>query len=93
MHDIFLVCLIFGTKKNGNGRWYKAQFKGHNSNGNPVTAEYFLSTEVGEKMVRDGLIEDVNVRVTFDFDEYLRPAIVSVTKAANASSSKVVEKL
>lgn len=93
MHDVFLVCLIFGTKKNGNGRWYKAQFKGHNSDGNPITAEYFLSEEVGEKMVREGLIEDIMVRVSFGFDDYLRPAIVSVTKAANSSASKAVEKL
>lgn len=91
--NVMLVCLVSGTKKNGNGNWFKAQFKGHTVDGKPVTADYFLSNEVGEKMVKEGLIEDVMVNVSFDFDDFLRPTIVSVVKATTATQNKAVDKL
>ena len=86
MTKIRLVCLIVGQKKDGTN-WYKASFKKHDSNGNPQTAEFFLPRELGEKAVREGLREDIDVLVELDFDDFFRPTISSITKAKVVSAT------
>ena len=81
MNDIKLIVLISGKKKNGSGKWYRATLKGHNSEGKPVVESFFLSEEVGDKAVKDGLTEDCPVNVTLGFDDYMRPSIVALTKS------------
>lgn len=81
MKNLKLVCLIVGKKKDGKGDWFKATLLGHNAENKPVTAEFFLDPKVGEKMVREGIIEDVPVKVSFGLDDYLRPSIVDISRA------------
>ena len=86
MKNLTLVALMSWKKKDGEGSWYRALLKGHNSQGKPVTGEFFLSEEVGEKAVKDGLVEDCPVNVTFDFNDYMKPVIVSISKALVATT-------
>ena len=79
-----LICLISGTKKNGRGKWYKASLLGHNDEGMPITADFFLPEEVGEKLIKDKLIEDVDVDVTLGFDNYLRPTITGMSRVSSS---------
>lgn len=82
MKNLVVVAMISGKKKNGSGNWYKVTLKGHNSQGNPVVNDFFVGDEVGEKAVKDGIIEDCPVTVSFDFDDYMRPTIVGLTKVS-----------
>ena len=85
MKDVTLVALMSWKKKDGTGNWYRALFKGHNSQGSPVTAEFFLPEEVGEKAVKEGITEDCHVNVTFDFDDYMKPVVAGITKVTSTS--------
>ena len=82
MKSVKLVCLISGNKKSGKGPWFKATLLSHNSEGKPVTGEFFLPEDVGERCVREGLIEDVLVNVEFEFDEFMHPMISNIIKAS-----------
>ncbi|MCR5357821.1 MAG: hypothetical protein K6E63_10525 [Lachnospiraceae bacterium] len=48
--------------------------------------EFYINEEVGEKAVRDGIIEDCDVNVNFDFDDFLRPSIVGLSKASTTAA-------
>ena len=86
MNNFILVALVSGKRKDGSGSWYRASLKGHNSQGHPVVRDFYLSEEVGEKLVKDGILEDCPVNVSFGFDEYMRPSIAGLTKATATSA-------
>jgi len=88
MMNIMLVCLTSGNKKNGKGMWYKATLKAHNSEGKPVSKEFFISTEAGEQMVKDGLFEDTPISVSLGFDDYFNPIITGISRASNNKAVK-----
>ncbi len=86
--DLMLVNLTVGEKKDGNGKWFKGTFFAHNSKGKGVTADIFLTPDVGERMIKDGITEQTQCNVGFAFDDYLRPVITSVTRATTPIISK-----
>lgn len=88
MKDLRLVALVSGNRKDGSGKWFRATLKGHNKDGLPVVNDFYLSQEVGEKAVRDGIVEDCNVNVSLHFDDYMRPEICDITKATGSSGAK-----
>lgn len=89
--SIKLVCLTSGNKKDGSGKWFKATFLGHDKDGAPIKNDFFIDADVGERMINDGIVEDVVVNVEMGFDDYLRPSVTNVTKASgNAVPSKEV---
>ena len=81
MKRLKLICLTKGKKKDGSGNWYKATILGRNTEDKPVTSDFFLPKEVGEKMEADNLMEDADIKVDLAFDDYLRPTIVGITRA------------
>lgn len=87
MTQIKLICLTQGRKKDSNASWYRVTLLGHNSDGKPVTGDFFISEELGEKMIKDNLIEDTPVTVTFGFDDYLRPSITGISRASTNSKA------
>ena len=87
MTTIKLICLTQGKKKDSNTNWYRVTLLGHNSAGKPITGDFFIPEELGEKLVKDNLIEDVLVNVTFDFDDYLRPSITGISRASTSSKA------
>lgn len=89
MVNLRLVCLLANNKKNGTGMWYRATFKKHTADGKPTTAELFLDEKVGSEAVAAGLIEDVDVTVELDFDDFFRPAIKSMKRATNAKPNQM----
>ena len=91
MVKIILSCLVYGAKKDGSGNWYKGSFKTHDKNGKCQTKEYYIPSEDGDKMVKDGIIEDVGVDVTLTFNQYLLPEIKDVTRVSETANSKAVK--
>ncbi len=85
MINLKLVALVSGKRKDGSGTWYRATIKGHNKDGKPVVNDFYLSEDVGEKAVNDGIIEDCPVTVDFDLDDYMRPSISKLTKVTSSS--------
>lgn len=83
MVKLRLVCLLSKDKKDGSGRWYRATFKKHTDNGQPTTTDMYLPEKVGKSAIEAGLIEDVDVMVDLDFDDYFRPTISSMSKASS----------
>ena len=88
INDLKLVCLTSGKKKDGIGDWYRATFLGHGAEGKPVTGQFYIPSEVGEKMVREGIVEDVPVVVSFGLDDFMRPAVQSVSRASGMQIKK-----
>lgn len=84
-----LVALVSGQRKDGTGTWFRATLKGHNKEGKPVINALYIDQAVGEKAVREGIIEDCDVNINFDFDDYMRPTISEITKAAVSSKGQV----
>ncbi len=60
---------------------YRASLKKHSSDGLPRIAEFWLSKNVGEKCIREGLIEDVDVYVEAGLDEFMRLGITNIERA------------
>ena len=84
--SLTLVAMVSGQRKNGQGAWYRATLKGRDDAGNPVVRDFFLSPEVGEKAVKDGMLEDCAVKVQLGFDNYMRPNIIGLEKVASPVS-------
>ena len=88
MTDVKLIAIVAGNKKDGSGMWYRATLKGHNSLGKPVVNDFYLDPSVGEKAIRDGIVEDCAITVGFDFDDYMRPTITELAKVSGSTGSK-----
>lgn len=91
MSNVTLVCLTAGKRKDGSGNWYKATILGHNAENMPVTKDFYLAEELGERLVRENIIENVPVNVAFGFNNYLNPVITGITRqgVSNAQSKEV----
>ena len=72
-----LVALSVGKKKAG-GNWYRATFKHKTNDGSLLVKDFFLPDDVGEKMVANRILEDHEVNVSVDLDDFLRPVITDV---------------
>lgn len=80
MKEITLLALESGKRKDGSGSWYRATLRSYNQNKQPIVGAFYLDQKVGEKAVKDGIIVDCPVKVTLDFDDYMRPVIVDLSK-------------
>lgn len=61
-------------------------FKGNLSDGTPVTKEYFLSEEVDDSCVAQGILEDVNVEIEAGMNQYLGLDITQIRLAETDDS-------
>lgn len=77
MRKVRMVALTTGTGKSGRP-WYKALLKIKTENG-PVIQDFWLTEEVGRSAIKSGLIEDCDVVVECDLDQYLRPSISKIS--------------
>lgn len=68
------------SKKTGDDL-YRVLLKKCSTDGLPRIGEFWLSKEVGEKCIREGLIEDVDVYVEAGLDEFMRLAITNIERA------------
>lgn len=91
MKNLKLVCLTAGKRKDGSGTWYKATILGHNEENMPVTKDFYLADELGERLIRENIIENVPVNVMFGFNNYLIPVITGITRqvVSDAQSKEV----
>lgn len=83
MKRLRLVALMTGAKKDGTA-WYKATFKSKNKDGKLLLKDFWLSADVGSTAVSAGLIEDVDVFVECDIDDYLNPSISKIIPTTKA---------
>lgn len=60
---------------------YRASLKKRSTDGLPRIAEFWIDKAVGEKCVRDGLIEDVDVYIEAGLDEFMRLTITNIVRA------------
>ena len=84
MRKVRLIALVSGNKKNG-GMWYKATLKANKADGTPIVNDFFLSETAGKEAIKQNLIEDVDVELDFDFDDFLHICIAHIRKASTSS--------
>ena len=78
-----LVLLQRGVSKSGNP-YCRATFRYKREDGSSVSADFWLSPEVNERLIMDGIGEDDVCSLDVDLDENMRPVITDVFKEAEA---------
>lgn len=78
-----LVLLQRGVSKSGNP-YCRATFRYKREDGSSVSADFWLSPEVNERLIKDGIGEDDVCSLDVDLDENMRPVITDVFKEAEA---------
>lgn len=78
-----LVLLQRGVSKSGNP-YCRATFRYKREDGSSVSADFWLSPEVNERLIKDDIGEDDVCSLDVDLDENMRPVITDVFKEAEA---------
>lgn len=77
-----LVLLQRGVSKSGNP-YCRATFRYKREDGSSVSADFWLSPEVNERLIKDGIGEDDVCSLEVDLDENMRPVITDVFREEN----------
>lgn len=83
-----LIALMSGVGKSGKP-WYRVILKGKTENG-PVVQEHWLDESVGRSAVQAGLVDDCNVYIRCDLDDYLRPVIAEISAINTGEDDEVL---
>ena len=72
-----LVLLQRGVSKSGNP-YCRATFRYKREDGSSVSADFWLSPEVSERLVKEGISEDDMCSLEVGLDDNMRPAITDI---------------
>ena len=72
-----LVLLQRGVSKSGNP-YCRATFRYKRPDGTSVSADFWLSPEVSERLVKEGISEDDVCSLEVGLDDNMRPAITDI---------------